>query len=102
MLSAPTPLAKFLFDSTFCRPHHRCAFQRTMKISPALLCTLGFILFAGTSHADTLRVAGAPTIGFVMADAAPILREEDDIEFIISTDGGSAGGVNALGTGNAQ
>jgi phosphate transport system substrate-binding protein len=45
---------------------------------------------------------GAPTVNRVVVRAAQVLRSEDDVEVQIGTEGGSAGGIAALGDGLAQ
>lgn len=63
----------------------------------------GIAFFAGVSlHAATLRVNGSTTVNPVVTEAAEILRSEDGMAITVDTQGGSSGGIAALGDGLAE
>jgi phosphate transport system substrate-binding protein len=57
--------------------------------------------FSATA-AESLRIQGAPTVNRAVARAAQLLRTERGMEIQITTTGGSAGGIAALGDGEVQ
>jgi phosphate transport system substrate-binding protein len=67
-----------------------------MKLFLALiLAALSIPLHA----ADTLRINGSTTVNPVVAEVAEILRKEKGITIQVDTQGGSSGGISALGDG---
>ncbi|MGD2116041.1 MAG: phosphate ABC transporter substrate-binding protein [Acidobacteriota bacterium] len=51
---------------------------------------------------STLRISGSTTVNPVVARAAEILRDERGLEITVDTQGGSSGGIAALGEGRAE
>ncbi len=70
----------------------------------ALLCCLGMAgLFPIPSAlAATLKINGSTTVNLPVAEAAEILRTERNLVIQVDTQGGSAGGIAALGDGLVQ
>ena len=66
-----------------------------LSIGAALL----FPLFSG---AETLKINGSTTVNLAAAEAAEILRAEQKLDIQIDTQGGSTGGISALGDGLVQ
>lgn len=56
-----------------------------------------FLAFTTASHTETIRVNGSTTVNPVVAEAAEILRKEKGITIQVDTQGGSSGGITALG-----
>lgn len=72
-----------------------------LKKSLAALIALLFPLCA--AQAETLRLAGAPTVSLPFFDAAKILKTEKHLDVQVSVEGGnSTAGVAALGAGLAD
>lgn len=70
----------------------------TCKAVPVLLALSALVLSVHTGHAETLKIAGAPTVSLPLLDAADILKKEKHITLEISTEGGSStSGITALG-----
>jgi len=69
-----------------------------------LLLTAGSILLAATLAAAPapLRVNGSTTINPVVVEASEILRKERGLVIQVDTQGGSSGGMAALGEGRAE
>lgn len=68
-----------------------------------LLLTVGCVLAAGFAlAAKPLRVNGSTTVNPVVAEAAEILRAERGMTIHVDTQGGSSGGIAALGDGRAE
>ena len=65
----------------------------------ALLCLLILPL---ASTAATLKINGSTTVNLPVAEAAEILRAEKKMDIQIDTQGGSSGGISALGDGLVQ
>lgn len=64
------------------------------------LRTLVFTLaISVSSNAETIRVNGSTTVNPVVAEAAEILRKEKGMTIQVDTQGGSSGGITALGEG---
>ncbi|MEP7012913.1 MAG: phosphate ABC transporter substrate-binding protein [Acidobacteriota bacterium] len=68
---------------------------------------LGLLLiaaFAATSAASAqpLRINGSTTVNPVVVDAAELLRAEKKATIFVDTQGGSSGGIAALGEGRAE
>jgi phosphate transport system substrate-binding protein len=74
-----------------------------MLLRPALgLTVLGTALGAGAALAQPLRVTGSTTVNAVVVEAAEILRAERKAVIQVDTQGGSSGGIAALGEGRAD
>jgi len=75
---------------------------QTLRLSaPAALAALA--LFAPVpSHAAALRIDGSTTVNPVVVKAAEILRAERGLEIVVDTEGGSSGGLAALGDGRVE
>lgn len=54
------------------------------------------------STAGVLRVNGSTTVNPVVSRAAEVLRAERDLEITVDTQGGSSGGISALGDGRVE
>lgn len=68
-----------------------------------LLLTAGCLLAAGLAFAaKPLRVNGSTTVNPVVAEAAEILRAERGMTIHVDTQGGSSGGIAALGDDRAE
>ena len=64
---------------------------------------LPFILLAPLfANAATLKINGSTTVNLPVAEAAEILRAEKKMDIQVDTQGGSAGGLSALGDGLVQ
>ena len=59
------------------------------------LLTAAFTVFV--SAQDVIRVNGSTTVNPVVAEAAEILKKEQNISIQVDTQGGSSGGITALG-----
>lgn len=53
-------------------------------------------------EAQALRVNGSTTVNPVVARAAEVLRDEEAMEILVDTQGGSSGGISALGDGRVD
>ena len=51
------------------------------------------------SGAATLKINGSTTVNLPVAEAAEILRAEKKMDIQVDTQGGSSGGISALGDG---
>ena len=69
-------------------------------ITLALL--LGTVALPLPASAEPLRINGSTTVNPVVAEAAEILRAEKNMEIQVDTQGGSTGGISALGDGLVQ
>lgn len=54
------------------------------------------------SDAEVLRVNGSTTVNPVVSRAAEVLRAEQGLEITVDTQGGSSGGISALGDGRVE
>jgi len=95
--------------------HWRCRKNRTSKLLTSLatgavfasfvLLSLVLVSCSGTSEpgegraGGALRVNGSTTVNPVVARAAEALRAEEGMEILVDTQGGSSGGISALGDG---
>lgn len=70
------------------------------KLGPVLV--LSAFLIPGFADAATLRINGSTTVNLPVAEAAEILRAERRMDIQVDTQGGSAGGISALGDGLVQ
>lgn len=82
--------------------------MRALYLALALLLALSLLLVlmpwtATPSHAASpLKINGSTTVNPVVARAAEILRAEQDMEIQVDTQGGSSGGIAALGDGRIE
>lgn len=68
-----------------------------------LLLTAGSILTAGFAlAAGTVRVNGSTTVNPIVVEAAESLRASKGMAILVDTQGGSSGGIAALGDGRAE
>lgn len=65
------------------------------------LC-LALLACAALSRGETLKINGSTTVNLPVAEAAEILRAEQQLEIQVDTQGGSAGGISMLGDGLVQ
>ena len=65
---------------------------------------LGVFVFLAAlpASAATLRINGSTTVNLCVAEAAEILRAEKKMDIQVDTQGGSSGGISALGDGLVQ
>ncbi|YCM46825.1 phosphate ABC transporter substrate-binding protein (plasmid) [Verrucomicrobiaceae bacterium 227] len=61
-----------------------------------------FLLPYSLNAEDALRVNGSTTVNPVVTEAAEILKKERGLKIQIDTQGGSSGGINALGKGRVD
>lgn len=74
-------------------------------LGSALVATTLLAACDGSSEshaASPLRVNGSTTVNPVVADAAELLRAEDGLTILVDTQGGSSGGITALGEGRVE
>ncbi len=60
------------------------------------------VLASSAASPATLKINGSTTVNLPVAEAAEILRAEDGMDIQMDTQGGSAGGISALGDGLVQ
>lgn len=60
------------------------------------------IALGGMASAETLKINGSTTVNLPAAEAAETLRAEKQMDIQIDTQGGSSGGISALGDGRVQ
>ncbi|MEP6667741.1 MAG: phosphate ABC transporter substrate-binding protein [Chthoniobacter sp.] len=70
-----------------------------MRFPAALLALL---LTAQLVLAETLKINGSTTVNLPAAEAAEILRAEQQLDIQVDTQGGSSGGISMLGDGLMQ
>lgn len=79
------------------------AMVRVGVLSLAVLpVALSLTACSQSSEIGGLRVNGSTTVNPVVARAAEILRAEQGMEILVDTQGGSSGGISALGDGRAE
>lgn len=66
------------------------------------LCLLILAAFATRTWGDVVKINGSTTVNLPVAEAAEILRAEKQMEIQVDTQGGSSGGISALGDGRVQ
>ena len=71
---------------------------RSLRL-PLLVATLLAPLWTG---AATLKINGSTTVNLPVAEAAEVLRAEQKLDIQVDTQGGSSGGISALGDGLVQ
>jgi phosphate transport system substrate-binding protein len=74
----------------------------TFAAPGAALALGGLVLAAGAAAGQPLRVTGSTTVNAVVVEAAEILRAERKTVIQVDTQGGSSGGIAALGEGRAD
>ena len=78
-------------------------FLQALLIAAAVGALLSMTGCGGDSEsAAVLKITGSTTVNLPVADAAEILRDLDDLTIFVDTQGGSSGGVAAIGEGLAQ
>ena len=60
------------------------------------------VFLAATSLAQVLKINGSTTVNLPVAEATEILRAEKKVQIQVDTQGGTAGGISALGDGQVQ
>jgi phosphate transport system substrate-binding protein len=73
-----------------------------MKPPGVLLVLLALACAVCAARADVVRIAGSPVLAPPVTEAARILHDERQIDFRISTEGGSGAGIAALGERQVQ
>lgn len=66
------------------------------------LCLLILVAFAPRALGDVVKINGSTTVNLPVAEAAEILRAEKKMAIQVDTQGGSSGGISALGDGQVQ
>lgn len=64
------------------------------------LCAL--MALSSFAHAETLKINGSTTVNLPVAEGAEVLRAEKKMDITVDTQGGSSGGISALGDGQVQ
>jgi phosphate transport system substrate-binding protein len=78
-------------------------FHQALLIAFAIGSMLAMTGCGGDSEsAAVLKITGSTTVNLPVADAAEILRDRDELTIFVDTQGGSSGGVAAIGEGLAQ
>ncbi|HWN96646.1 MAG TPA: phosphate ABC transporter substrate-binding protein [Methylomirabilota bacterium] len=73
-----------------------------LKTPARLRFLLGFAFLPLLAGGATLKINGSTTVNLPAAEAAEILRAEKKMDIQVDTQGGSAGGISALGDGLVQ
>ena len=76
--------------------------QSLMCWSSGLFLLITILLSPPSASAATLKINGSTTVNLPVAEAAEILRAERKMEIQVDTQGGSSGGISALGDGLVQ
>ena len=63
---------------------------------------LSALLLAVPASAEPLKVNGSTTVNLPVAEAAELLRTEQNMQIQVDTQGGSSGGISTLGEGLVQ
>lgn len=76
----------------------------SLAVLLSAVVALALVLGACSESTDVgaLRVNGSTTVNPVVARAAEVLREEEGMEILVDTQGGSSGGISSLGDGRAE
>ena len=75
----------------------------TLPIAAAIVALLALAGCGGESEsAAVLKITGSTTVNLPVSDAAEILRKSNGLTIFVDTQGGSSGGVAAIGEGLAQ
>ncbi len=61
-----------------------------------------FLALLASAAQAQVKIAGSPVVNTVMSEAAEILQKEKSLKIDITTEGGGAAGIAALGNGVAQ
>ena len=67
-----------------------------------LLALTSLWILSVAANATTLKINGSTTVNLPAAEAAEILRAEKKLDIQVDTNGGSSGGISALGDGLVQ
>jgi phosphate transport system substrate-binding protein len=78
------------------------ALTLSLALPLALLLVLSLAGCSTTPEETALRVNGSTTVNPVVARAAELLRAEDGMRILVDTQGGSSGGISALGDGRVE
>ncbi len=70
-----------------------------MKFLTSFCALLALASFA---QAETLKINGSTTVNLPAAEGAEVLRAEKKMDITVDTQGGSSGGISALGDGRVQ
>ena len=73
-----------------------------LRLNQAIVLLICAFAIKHPVRADALRIVGSATVNLPVAEAAQILRAEQGMEIQISTNGGSAASVGAIGEGSAE
>jgi len=76
--------------------------QAPIPFTLRALTILSLLLTSWHAKAATLKINGATTVNLPAAEAAEILRSERKMDIQVDTQGGSTGGISALGDGLVQ
>ncbi|MEO8043501.1 MAG: phosphate ABC transporter substrate-binding protein, partial [Spartobacteria bacterium] len=60
------------------------------------------LALASFAQAETLKINGSTTVNLPAAEGAEVLRAEKKMDITVDTQGGSSGGISALGDGRVQ
>ena len=82
---------------------HTWAYMQS-SVPPRLCLSLVLLLLVtpGMAGAAALKINGSTTVNLPVAEAAEILRAERRMDIQVDTQGGSSGGISALGDGLVQ
>lgn len=81
----------------------RCRVLAAAQLPFFALLLLALPTLPPPAHAASpLKVQGSTTVNPVVARAAEVLRDEQDMEILVDTQGGSSGGIAALGDGRIE
>lgn len=67
-----------------------------------LALPLVLLALLGSLQAETLKINGSTTVNLPVAEAAEALRAERKMDIQVDTQGGSSGGISAVGDGRVQ
>ncbi|BDS08246.1 ABC transporter [Oceaniferula spumae] len=70
-------------------------------ITPFFLIS-GLMMSSCSDKKPTLKITGSTTVNLAVAEAAEALRGESDTKIFVDTQGGSSGGITAIGEGTAD
>ena len=68
-----------------------------MTLPPLFRASLLTLFLAASARAETLAVQGSAMVAQVLTEAAPAIKEQLGVDFKMATEGGSSGGLMALG-----
>ncbi len=76
--------------------------KRSSLLRSYTILALAILPFSTLPAQDTLRITGSTTVAPVVERAAEHLREPANLTIYIDTQGGSSGGIQAIGSGQAH